>query len=71
MEHYTFARPNLVSAMSSSDDDDVLVVDGSTSRHVRRYQFLAEDMAEVLEGDFLAVKPGWLNVVLFRVFIAL
>ena len=71
MEHSQFTRRVLVSGMSSSDDDVVLVVDGSTSRHAKRYQFLAEDMAEVLEGDFLAVKPGIFHPIILWVSISL
>ena len=44
--------------LSSSDEESQVVVDASSARQRKRYQFLAEDMVEVNEGDFLAVKPG-------------
>ena len=43
---------------SSSDDDTVVMVKGTTARASLRLQVEVADLCEIIEGDFLAVKPG-------------
>ena len=58
MEYSKNSSPTQAGMLSSSDDDSCVVVDGTTSRRSKRVQIVAEDMAEILLGDILAVKPG-------------